>query len=158
MKLRKITFVCTGNTCRSVMAERTFRKLIKDTPLNDIEVDSAGVAAMPYYEIFGDLKEVMDENKIDYSGHVPRMIDKSIVGNSDVILVMTGAHKQEVDYRFPRDKDKVFLLSEYADGAREDIVDPIGLGKEAYRKSFKEISVYLKKLAEKLSYEFEKQG
>lgn len=133
------------------MAEKTFQRLIKNTPLNNIEVDSAGTAAMPFYEIYGDLKEVMDENEIDYSGHTAKMIDKSIMDDSDIVLVMTRAHKQEVDYRFPGDKEKVFLLSEYADGAREDVMDPIGLGKEAYRNSFEEIRKYLVKLVEKLT-------
>jgi protein-tyrosine phosphatase len=135
------------------MAEKTFQKLIKNTSLEEIEVNSAGIAAMPHYTIWGELKEVMDENEIDYSGHIPQMVDKSIMKNSDIIFVMTRMHKREIVSRFPKYRDKVFLLSEYVNGIEEDIADPIGLGREAYRRSFEDINRYLEKLVEKLKNE-----
>ncbi len=155
MKIERITFVCTGNTCRSVMAERVFKDMVRETPLAGIIIDSAGTAAMPNYAIIGDLKVVMDEEGIDYSGHAPRMISKKIVKTTDLMLTMTSSHKEQIKYMYPEYREKIFLLSEYADGNEKDILDPIGLGKDTYRKAFKEIGGYLEKLMEKLNEELE---
>ncbi|MFH1415305.1 MAG: low molecular weight protein arginine phosphatase [Elusimicrobiota bacterium] len=154
MQIRKVTFVCTGNTCRSVMAERSFKKMIEASPIESILADSAGTAAMPHYAIIGDLKAVMDEKGIDYSGHKPRLLNMGIMKETDLVLAMTEEHKVEIVYRFPEEKEKVFMLSEYVSGEYVDISDPIGLGVEAYRESFDEISEYLIKLKEKLENEF----
>ena len=138
------------------MAEKIFQQLIKNTSFNGIEVDSAGTAAMPYYAIVGDLKAVMDEKGVNYAGHIPQMIDEGVMKSSDVILVMTNSHSEEIIYKYPEYKDKVFLLSEYAEGVEKNIDDPIGMGKEAYRKSFSEIKMYLEKIVEKLKNEIKK--
>jgi protein-tyrosine phosphatase len=140
------------------MAEKIFESLIKNTHLKEIEVNSAGTAAMSHHAIMADLKEVMDQNKIKYTGHLPQRLDKNIMEKSDLILVMTRSHKEEVSWRFPQFKNKVLLLSEYSDNEQRDIIDPIGQGKDAYRKAFGDIKDYLIKLVEKLSNEPEKKG
>lgn len=158
MIIGKIIFICTGNTCRSVMAEKMFIKRIKNTGLKDVVVDSAGTHAMPYYAIVGDLKTVMDENSVDYAGHIPQMIDENIMKSSDLVIVMTKDHKEEISRRFPAYKDKVFLLTEYADddNKNKDIIDPIGMSVETYRNVYKQIAENLDKLKEKLDEKSQK--
>jgi len=152
VKVKKITFVCTGNTCRSVMAERLFRQIAKKENL-EIDTDSAGTAAMPHYTIFGDLQLVMEENGIDYRGHIPTLVSKDVLENTDLVLVMTKGHKEEINSRFPEYIEKVYMLSEYAGDGEKDIADPIGMGADAYRKAFGEIKYYLEKIVEKIKDE-----
>ncbi|MBN2406546.1 MAG: low molecular weight protein arginine phosphatase [Elusimicrobia bacterium] len=135
------------------MAHKLMENLIKGTELEYLEVDSAGTAAMPYYAIVGDLRTVMDENGINYTGHIPQMIDRDILESSDLILVMTKGHKSDIEYRFPAYGGKVYLLSEYAEGRRKDIPDPIGMGVESYRETFKMIRFYVEELIERLKNE-----
>ncbi|MFC2061523.1 low molecular weight protein arginine phosphatase [Elusimicrobiota bacterium] len=153
MEVKKITFVCTGNTCRSVMAQKIFERLIKDTELSELETDSAGTAAMPYYAIVGEIKQVMDENEVDYSGHIPKKIDQDILKDSSIVLVMTETHREDILMAYGDYDDKIFLLSEYAEGDIKDIADPIGMGVETYRESFIEIKDYIEKIIERLKNE-----
>ena len=149
----KIIFICTGNTCRSVMAERIFESLKKANGLENIMADSAGIAAMPHYAIVGDLKDVMDEKGIDYSGHQAKMINQHLVQESRLLLVMTKSHKDYLITKFSNMADKVMLLREYAIDDQKDIIDPIGLGKDAYRQAFQEIEICVKELIRKLKDE-----
>src|SRR3989339_972981 len=156
MRIKKIVFVCTGNTCKSVMAHKIFEQLIKNTALENLEVDSAGTAAMPYYAILGVLKEVMDEHRVDYSGHIPKMIDREILESADYVVVMTEGHREDINFAFPGFEGKLFLLSELAVGEKKDIPDPIGLGVESYRNTFKIINKYAVKFLERLLKDAEK--
>ncbi|MEA3506738.1 MAG: low molecular weight protein arginine phosphatase [Elusimicrobiota bacterium] len=151
MRINKITFVCTGNTCRSVMAEKIFNRMVRGTELENIESDSSGTAAMPHYRVFGDLKEVIEENGLSADGHVPRMVSSKIMEESDLIIVMTEAHRKNIMERFTGCKDKIFLLSEFAGEDSKDITDPIGKGIDVYRQTFNEIKEYMNKVIERLN-------
>ena len=81
------------------------------------------------------------------------MIDENILNTSGIVLVMTSDHKEEINLKFPGYENKVFLLSEYTEGAKTDIPDPIGMGKDAYRESFRIIKYYTQELIERLKNE-----
>ncbi len=151
--MRKITFVCTGNTCRSVMAQQMLRNALRREGINNVEVDSAGTAVYPGYAIIGDLKAVMDEKKVEYSGHSPRMIDQEIIDDTELILAATSAHVEEIKSRFNVPRGKVRLLSAYAAGEINDIEDPIGCGKGAYERVYEHIDKYIEKITEMLKNE-----
>ena len=78
------------------MAEYAFKKLVKGTTIDYIKINSAGTAAMPHYIIFGDLEDVMNENELNYHGHSPTMINEDILKETDIALVMTCFHKEEI--------------------------------------------------------------
>ena len=132
------------------MAEYAFKKLVKGTPIEYIKINSAGTAAMPHYTIFGDLEEVMNENGLDFHGHSPTLLNEDILKETDLALVMTCFHKEEINRRFSHYKDKVFLLSGYVDGVDKDIDDPLGQGKDAYERTYNIIERYLERLVDKL--------
>ncbi len=137
------------------MAEGIFKNIIDNsTGLDKINAGSAGTRAMSHYSIFGDLAKVMEENDLDYSDHTPTRINKKIMKKSDLILVMTESHKKILTSKFPDYKDKIFLLSEFAGQEKKDISDPIGQGLKAYRKAFKEINGYIRKIKERLINDF----
>ncbi|MFH1352400.1 MAG: low molecular weight protein arginine phosphatase [bacterium] len=137
---KKILFVCTGNTCRSVMAAGIFKKLAED-----FTVTSAGIAANPTYRIYGGLEEILKENGISYENHVSTPVSQDLMEEADVILVMEQRQRDYMTEKFSSFSDKVFLLTEFA-GEAGDIFDPIGRPKSVYEMTFEKI----KKLVEKI--------
>ncbi|MGM0568607.1 MAG: low molecular weight protein arginine phosphatase [Elusimicrobiota bacterium] len=155
--MKKITFVCTGNTCRSVMAEKILSGYLEKNNIKEVEVDSAGTAAYPHYAIVGDLKKVMDKKGIDYSGHMAENISRDLIESSDLILAMTSDHINTIRARFDVQQDKLYLLSYYAEGVYEDIPDPIGKGRAAYEETYEVIKNYIEKITEKIKNEIKKK-
>lgn len=148
---KKILFVCTGNTCRSVMAQGLFRKMLSEEGIKDVKVSSAGTAALSSYGIFGILEKVLKEEDIEISHHKPIQVTPQIVKDADLILVMERRHKQAILEMVPEAENRVFLLKEFA-GEKDnlDIPDPIGHPEEVYRSRLEEIKGYLKKILKKI--------
>ena len=137
-KNKIILLVCTGNSCRSVMAAGLLRELLKDK--SDYEIMTAGVAALGGMRPTRETVQVMSEQNIDISGHLSKPLTDEMIDAADLILVMEGVHKEHILSRRPKAKEKVYLLSEFARIEREDklvnpdIPDPIGKSIEFYRK------------------------
>ena len=148
---KKILFVCTGNTCRSVMAQGLFKKMLREEGIENVRVNSAGIAALPSYGIYGLLEKVLKEEGIEISNHKPTQITPQIVRDADLILVMERRHKEAILGMAIEVENRVFLLKEFA-GEKEnlDISDPIGQAEEVYRSRLQEIRGYLVKVLEKI--------
>ncbi|MDD3839517.1 MAG: protein tyrosine phosphatase [Clostridia bacterium] len=117
--MKTILFVCTGNTCRSSMAEALFRDMFvqagKDT--QGIQVVSAGISAVPGEKASPQAICVMKEMGIDISEHRSTKLTKRLVDRADLIFTMTMAHKDNVLRVYPEAEGKVFTLKEYANGS-----------------------------------------
>ena len=134
----RILFVCTGNVCRSPMAEYIFRHRLSDH--RNVAVESAGVMAPPGMPASSGATEVLKEWLIDLRPHRSRMLSREIVDAATLILVMTEQHRQDVLASFPRAKGRVFLLTSFGSSRRgKDISDPIGLPVHVYRQVRDEI-------------------
>ncbi len=149
----KIMFICTGNICRSAMAEAMLKKMLEENKKN-IEVYSCGISADE-----GDIPtqnaiDVMNEYGIDLKKHRATNIKYSNIEKMDVILCATLSHKIFVIKLYPELKDKIFTLKEYVGIKDEaygiDIKDPWGYNLETYRQCAKEIENCLVKLLEKV--------
>lgn len=151
----KIMFICTGNICRSAMADWLLKQKIKETGIGDIEVCSCGIYAQdgdtPTYEA----KSVMqDEYGIDISSHRATNIRNSKIKEMDLILCATMRHKEAVIDIYPELKEKVFTMKEYINYDRKyhdkiDIKDPWGYDIETYRSCLSEIEECVNGILEK---------
>lgn len=146
----KILIVCTGNTCRSPMAEGIFKFLLKDKKL-DIQVESAGTFALDGDNASGHAVKALESLNIDISNHKSRLIHNSLIEEMDLILTMGSSHKDLVLRKFPQAKDKVFLLNEYAFGEKKDIIDPYGGDLKTYQVVRDEIYKAVEEIVDKLS-------
>ena len=143
-----ILFVCSGNTCRSAMAAAIMDKIAQERDLN-VRIESAGVFAYDGEGASANAVEALKKYDIDLSYHRSKSVSEDLLKQCDLILTMTGAHKQVLE---PAAGDKTFTLSEYV-GRTGDISDPYGGGLETYEKTAEELYELLIKLADKLSEE-----
>ena len=140
-----ILFVCTGNTCRSAMAAALFNKIAVERDL-DVRIESAGIFANDGEPASNEAIIAMKKYDIDLLGHHAQSINTELIEKSDLILVMTAAHKMVLEAAA---KDKVFTLSEYA-GFDGDIEDPYGGDISEYEKCAEKLYLVLEKVADKL--------
>lgn len=141
----RILFVCTGNTCRSPMAEA----LLKSKQLPHVEVKSAGVFALEGSDASEHAKTVLTEKGIEIA-HRSSLLKKQDVDWATYILTMTSGHKQHVIERFPEADGKTFTLKEFVSGQEGDVFDPFGGSVETYRQTRKELEQLIEQLIQKL--------
>ena len=148
-----ILFVCTGNTCRSVMAQGLFQKMwdeLADKKIN-IRACSAGVSASSGIGASPDALEILRAEDVDLSGHLSRQLDPDMVHKASYIYTMTKDHKNFLLAGFPEAAGKIFLLHEVlGENEKKDIPDPIGRGIEHYRAAAGEIKKALATIIESL--------
>ncbi|MEM9399547.1 MAG: serine hydroxymethyltransferase [Verrucomicrobiota bacterium] len=123
----RILFICTGNICRSPMAEGIFRHLTED--MNDVEIFSAGMGAVDGQPPSRNAVTAMSELGIDISHQRSNQLTKEMVETADFILVMTYGHLDMLLMIYPHASEKAFLIREFESGlpARQrEVSDPIG--------------------------------
>ena len=131
--MKNVLFVCTGNICRSPIAEGLFRRLIGNR--KDIEVASAGVHAVRGQPPSLYAVEVCAEEGTDISDLRSEPLTPTLVSRATHIFGMTGAHLETIQALFPHTAEKTFLLREFEEPGTtvwRDVPDPIGLGREVY--------------------------
>jgi len=131
--VKNVLFVCTGNICRSPIAEGFFRRLTGNR--KDIEVASAGVHAVRGQPPSVYAVEVCAEEGTDISDLRSQPLTGALVDRATHIFAMTGAHLETIQTLFPQSAEKTFLIREFEQPGTtvwRDVPDPIGLGREVY--------------------------
>jgi len=143
-----VLFVCTGNTCRSPMAEILMQKHLADkleTTIDKLDqrgvmVASAGIAAYPGGRAAPEAISILAERDLDLAGHASQPLSDHLAEQADLILTMTNGHRDAILSRWPEAADRVQTLR--VDG--RDIADPIGGSVDVYRQCLEQVESEIK--------------
>lgn len=145
----KILFVCSGNTCRSPLAEAIARRLIENAGRKDIEVASAGTSAWEGSPASDGALLVGMERGLDLSTHRSRPLTAQLLRESDLVLVMSPSHLSHVKEIDPG--ARAHLLSGFTSGGEgRAIKDPFGGDLAGYRETVDDLETELAKLLDRI--------
>jgi glycine hydroxymethyltransferase len=131
--MKTILFICTGNVCRSPMAEGLFRRVAGGR--GDFRALSAGLGAVNGQPPTPHAVAAMRELGLDISGHRSRMLTADLARQADYIFGMTHSHVDTIALLYPPAAEKTFLLREFDETLEpyeKDISDPIGSPYQVY--------------------------
>jgi tRNA threonylcarbamoyl adenosine modification protein (Sua5/YciO/YrdC/YwlC family) len=147
---KTVLFVCTGNSCRSVMAKELLEKKLKEGKRQDVQVLSAGIMLLGGLGATDPTRELLKREGIDVSAHRSQGVSPEMIKQSELILVMEKLHEVKVLELVPEAKNRLFLLKEFAEikDSQLDIADPIGKPYEYYNQTFTVIKEAIERIAQ----------
>lgn len=136
--MKNILFVCTGNTCRSPMAESLFKlKAGNHNPWTSL---SAGTHAQHNMPATLEAQMAVKALGANLKNHKSRLLTRELINEADIILVMTKNHKKYIQNEFPNVIHRVYLINELGTSKVKDISDPYGNILEVYKNTSLEIN------------------
>jgi protein-tyrosine-phosphatase len=134
-----LLFVCTGNTCRSPLAEAIARRMAGQRGWHHVAIRSAGTGAVDGGPASDAAVRVAGEHGLDLSGHAAARLSTDLVLWADLVLGMSASHVAAAAEL--GGEDKVALVTDFADGtdAGQPVEDPFGADLEAYRRAYRQI-------------------
>lgn len=151
-KYNKLIFVCTGNTCRSPMAEVIFKSLDQES---EIKVLSRGLVVLFVEPVNPKAEVILKKHDLEINNHISKGLKESEVDDNTLILTMTEAHKRSIIERYSKAVN-VYTIKEYA-GETGDVIDPYGGTLVEYEECYVELARLVKKTVYKLNEDNEKE-
>lgn len=152
----KVLFVCTGNSCRSPMAEGILEKMLKEGKLENFEVSSAGISSIDGAPPSLFAMEVAKKRNVDLTQHRSRQLNKQILRRADLILAMSNEHLEHIRKMDKKALEKTYLLKTFPQNhsaSNEDkspsvlyIKDPIGGSMDDYEQCFLDIEKEIRRV------------
>ena len=157
MSIKRILFVCTGNSCRSVMATGLMEQLLQRAGVDAVQVESAGIFAVEGMGPTRETNRTLQRAGVDCSSHRARALSVEMAEAADLIFVMEQFQAEEVVRRIPKASGKVHLLKPYGlppaeVGTSPNIPDPIGKPLEVYEVCFADIQTAIQRIAKSLGF------
>ncbi|MEG2274893.1 MAG: low molecular weight protein arginine phosphatase [Clostridia bacterium] len=140
--MTRITYICTGNVCRSPMAQYYTQKLANNSKdPNEYYIESAGIYAVEGEKATENAINAMKKFDVNLQFHRATSLKNSLIEQADYIVVMTAMHKKLLKELYPKLKEKIFTLKQLAYGNLEyiDVDDPWGYNSDIYVKTAEEI-------------------
>lgn len=156
--MTRVLLVCTGNVCRSPMAEAIMRRELAEMGREDFEVTSAGTGAWEGAPASEGAYLVALEQGLDLSAHRARLLTRELVQQADIILTMARHHRSRVEEL--GGDGRTYLLGEYAgkSGPEAEISDPFGGELEVYRRTFEQLEELIKAAVKRLAAEYDAES
>ena len=151
-RARSFIFVCFGNIMRSPMAELMFKRALGERNQDGIQVSSAGIHATPGSPAHPRAQIAARELGLSLDHHQSQLLTHEMADQADAILAMDFQNKAELVSLFPEARDKVFMLSAYADGQQycREIADPYFCDQDGTRQCYAVLQNCIHSLAESL--------